>query len=298
MKRTKFARRTFLGVAFCAGSLGLSALAQEPRPREGLTEPVFRVGKNGGAADKKEEQKHPLDAALKVAYDGLESIRKNVRDYTATLVKRERIDGTLTEQEFMFCKIRNRKVENDTLTVPFAVYLKFLKPKNIEGREVIWVEGKNDGKLIAHEVPGIRNVIRAKLPTNGFLAMRGNRYPITEAGVETLIVRLIEKGERERDKRRGETEVQFYKNAKINDRVCTLLEVKHPVKREWFEFHIAQIFIDDELQVPLRYAAYSWPAAPGGKPVLEEEYTYMDMKLNVGLTDLDFDPDNKAYKYP
>lgn len=34
------------------------------------------------------------------------------------------------------------------------------------------------------------------------------------------------------------------------------------------------------------------------KPVLEEEYTYMDVKLNVGLTDEDFDPDNKTYQFP
>lgn len=298
MKRTNIARRTFLGAAFCAGSLGLGALcaAQEPRPRDQLKEPVFRVGKTGGAADQKQEQQHPLDPALKIAYEGLESIRKNIRDYTATLVKRERINGTLTDQEFIFAKIRNRKIENDAVVVPLGIYMKFLKPKNIEGREVIWVEGKNNGKLVAHEVPGLRNVIRARLDPNGFMAMKGNRYPITEAGTENLIVRLIEKGER--DRKRDECEVQFFKGAKINGRVCTLLQVSHPVKREYFDFHVAQIFIDDELNVPLRYAAYVWPTTPGGKPVLEEEYTYMDMKVNVGLTDDDFNPDNPGYKFP
>ena len=32
--------------------------------------------------------------------------------------------------------------------------------------------------------------------------------------------------------------------------------------------------------------------------VLEEEYTSLDRKLNVGLTDMDFNPDNPEYKYP
>ena len=34
---------------------------------------------------------------------------------------------------------------------PFSVYMKFLKPRAVAGREVIWVKGQNDNKLIAHE---------------------------------------------------------------------------------------------------------------------------------------------------
>ena len=52
------------------------------------------------------------------------------------------------------------------------------------------------------------------------------------------------------------------------------------------------------MNVPIRYAAYSWPKDPGGKPVLEEEYTYLDVKLNVGLGEIDFDPDNPGYDFP
>ena len=75
-----------------------------------------------------------------------------------------------------------------------------------------------------------------------------------------------------------------------------MIEVRHPVKRPHFDFHIATIFIDHELNVPIRYASYSWPTEEGGEPVLLEEYTYLDVKLNVGLTDADFDPDE--YDFP
>ena len=34
-----------------------------------------------------------------------------------------------------------------------------------------------------------------------------------------------------------------------------------------------------------------------GEPVLEEEYTYTDVRVNVGLTDLEFDPDNPEYDF-
>jgi len=89
--------------------------------------------------------------------------------------------------------------------------------------------------------------------------MRGNRYPITEIGIENLIVKLIERGERER--KHPECVVEFRKNAKIDKRKCTVIEVIHPTRRAHFEFNLAQIFIDDELQVPIRYAAYDWPKA-------------------------------------
>jgi hypothetical protein len=82
------------------------------------------------------------------------------------------------------------------------------------------------------------------------------------------------------------------------ERVCTVLNVRHPQQREPYEFYLAQVFIDDELQVPIRYVAYSWPKNEGENtgPVLEE-YTYLNLKLNVGLTEADFDSNNPNYNF-
>jgi outer membrane lipoprotein-sorting protein len=55
--------------------------------------------------------------------------------------------------------------------------------------------------------------------------------------------------------------------------------------------------LDTERLIPLRYAAYLWPEKDG-EPVLEEEYTYLNVQLNVGLTDADFDPENENYHFP
>ena len=73
--------------------------------------------------------------------------------------------------------------------------------------------------------------------------------------------------------------------------------MKHPQARPHFDFHIAQIYIDTELNVPVRYAAFAWPEVGEEKPVLLEEYTYLNMKLNVGLTDADFDEHNSKYNF-
>lgn len=240
-------------------------------------------------------EKHPLMPALARAEEGLKLIKETVDDYTATIIKRERIGGKLKEHEFISAKIRNRKEVDGKVVVPFAVYLKFLKPQSVAGREVIWVEGENDNKVVAHEA-GLLGFKRFYLPPDGMIAMMGQRYPITNIGIQRLIEELIVRGTN--DLKYDECEVKFYKGAKVDTYVCTLIEVMHPVQRDHFPFYRARIYIDEALGVPVRYAAWSWPTEPGGEPVLEEEYTYRNIKLNVGLTDADFDPDNPLYDYP
>ena len=125
--------------------------------------------------------------------------------------------------------------------------------------------------------------------------MQGQRYPITDIGLENLIVKLIERGETARQY--SDVRAEFRRNAKVKDRVCTVLEVTQPTKRPDLEFYLARIFIDDQLQIPIRYEAYDWPESPDAKPEIIEQYTYLDVKVNVGLTDLDFDPENPAYSF-
>jgi Protein of unknown function (DUF1571) len=233
----------------------------------------------------------PIDRALDIANEGLQFIRSDIRDYTATMVKRERIDGIVGDPEFMAIKVRNRKEQSG---VPLSVYMKFLRPASVKDREVIWVEGRDDNKLVAHEGSGLLTMT-VRLDPNGFIAMKGQRYPITECGIENLVYRLVEKGEY--NKKIGGAQVEFFDDTKINGRKCTMIQLMHPTKRPEAEFYICRIFIDQEMQVPVRYAAYTWPTEEGGKPVLEEEYTYLDVSLNVGLRDLDFDPENPAYRF-
>ncbi len=238
---------------------------------------------------------HALDEAMKRARSCVEEIKNNVYDYTATIVKRERVKGKLEDTQYMFAKIRNRKTKDGKLETPFGVYMRFLKPAAVKGREVIWVENQNDGKLVAHE-RGLLGLLTVRLKPEGRIAMMGQRYPITKIGLQVLAEELIDRGESQR--KFGECEVRFAKDAKVGQRKCTLIQVVHPHRREHFDFYRARIFIDDELNLPIRYAAWSWPETPGGEPVLLEEYTYLNLKINVGLKDSDFDPDNSEYRYP
>jgi hypothetical protein len=200
----------------------------------------------------------------------------------------------LLPAEYMNIKVRNRR-ERANGRQPFSIYMRFLRPNAVKGREVIYVEGHNSNNLVAHE-SGVLGMIRVNLAPNGTLAMRGNRYPITDAGIENLVEKLIERGTR--DRAQGLCDVQFFENAKVMDRTCTMIQVKHEEEKEPLDFHIGRIYIDDEHQVPIRYEAYLWPAPGETELPLLESYTYAKLKINVGLKDEDFDPNNKNYEFP
>jgi outer membrane lipoprotein-sorting protein len=277
-----------LALALAVATTAAAARAQSPlgpglMPNGGVAE--GNVG--AGDATAATVGQHPLEPALELAQRGLAQLRANVKDYSCTMVKRERVDGKLGEHQYIFAKIRHE---------PFSVYLYFLAPEDVKGQEVIYVTGHNDGNMLAHAGSGVRAMVgTVSLKPDGALAMQGNRYAVTEIGVENLAKRLVEVAQH--DKQFGECEVNFYPNAKVNGRVCTCVQVVHPVPRRNFRFHLARVFIDDELLIPVRYEAYDWPQEEGGQPVLMEEYTYMNVKINNGFTDADFDPKNAAYKF-
>lgn len=241
---------------------------------------------------------HPLDQAVEIAQSSLAQMQSSIVDYTAILAKREAIKGVLGSPTYMKVKFRNPRQLADGTVNPFSIYMKFLKPRANAGREVIWVEGQNNNNLLVHEPKGtplVGNRTFSLSPT-GFMAMKGQRYPVYKAGLENLVTNLIEKAER--DRAAGPCVCDYREGANINKRPCSCIELVHPERRAPFEFHKAQVFIDDELNVPVRYVAYDWPATPGGEPPLIEEYTYYNIKVNVGLTDLDFDTSNPAYSFP
>lgn len=291
-------RRQFMFALAAAGaSLAVGQLFAQDENK--LKEPVYRVAANSLVIAPQAQGQHPLDPALQYAQDGLNRIQRDIKDYECLIVKRERIRGVLNEYEYMYAKIRNRKEENGKMVTPLSVYLNFQKPANVAGREVIWVEGANNGKLCAHEGGLLGRLPAVWLDPAGAMAMRGNLYPITEIGIENLVAKLIERGTREKkaDLLGKETIVTTKPGAKLDKRPCTILEIEHTVERPEYEFQLAQVFIDDEYNLPVRYVAFGWPQAGQKDEPILEEYNYTRIKFNVGLTDADFEPGNPNYRF-
>jgi hypothetical protein len=302
----RFLKPLYILLAILVLSAGWIALRLSQNMPDASTSPGLLSGEGGvsatgpisAAQDPPEQggepghlEEHPLDPLLELAREIKQHLEQNVDDYTAILIKRERIRGELGPENKMQIKIRNR---NEAKSIPLSAYIYFLEPRSVRGREVIWVEHEHGNRLISHE-GGMLNLKRFKLAPDSMLAMAGNKYPITEIGLLRLTEQLIEKGERDREL--GMCKVDVLDDQRVGDRKCRLYQITHPEPAGKFDFHIAQIFVDVERKLPLRYAAFLWPKGDEPPP-LEEEYTYLDLKVNVGLTSIDFDPDNPEYNFP
>lgn len=227
----------------------------------------------------------PLEKALKLARGSLKTLEQ-IKDYSCTFVKRERVDGELLDEERLEMKVRHK---------PFSVYMRFVEPESLAGQEAIYVEGQNDGKMLAHP-NGLKAQLVGTLPLapDGFLAMRNNRYPITNAGMKNLVTLLVRLGEQK--KLLKEARVKF-NDGGIDGRDCQLIEISNPRPVGDFRLAEAKIWLDREWNVPLGFESWEWPKEKG-EPRLAESYRYLKLEFDQGLTDRDFDPANPDYAFP
>ncbi len=78
-----------------------------------------------------------------------------------------------------------------------------------------------------------------ELSPTGSQAMAENRYPITKAGISNMVKAVIEQWEEET--KYGETTVKYYKDAKLGDSTCKVIESIHPQPRKQFKFHMTRL---------------------------------------------------------
>ncbi len=247
------------------------------------------------AVDRELAQQHPLWPTLELAVKSYQHIRKDIKDYSCTVVRRERVHGVLQDFEYMQAKVRHGRTRGGGVVVPFSVYVKFLAPAHANGREVLYVTGRNDGEMFVRK-GGLRfSFVTTRLHPHSDLAMQGNRHPVTEFGFENLIKRLIEVV-KEEIALGTDCEVEFFHQAKVDGRNCTGVRVSHPTYDSRLRFYSTSVFVDNEMNVPIHYEAYDWPDQKDGQPVLLEQYTYRNIRLNVGFTNADFEPTNPNYR--
>lgn len=225
---------------------------------------------------------HPLVPAIGYARTALEK-SNSFTGYECRFVKREVVGKTLITQQIRM------KVRHD----PFSVYMRFEEPH--EGREVIFVEGQNNNNFLVHET-GLAGLIGTlELSPTGSQAMAENRYPITKAGISNMVKAVIEQWEEET--KYGETTVKYYKDAKLGDSTCKVIESIHPQPRKQFKFHMTRLWIDDKTGMAVRVQQFGFPATADAKPPVIEDYTFTEIKSDVRLTDRDFDTRNPNYKF-
>jgi hypothetical protein len=224
---------------------------------------------------------HVLMPAFKLAVAGLESLGK-VKDYEALFVRKELVEGAVVTSQIAI-KLRHE---------PFSVYLKFIEPN--AGREVIYVEGKNDGKLLVHETGFASLAGTLSLDPKGSLAMNGNRYPITMIGLKLMTETVIEKWLAVKNEK--DLKVNIYPNATVGDLSCKVAESVLAKPVEGMPQQTCRLYFEKATGYPVRLQSLAFPKN-GEKAETVEDYFYSKLKANAGLTDKDFDVENPTYGF-
>ena len=208
----------------------------------------------------------------------MESSYAQVEDYTAVFLKQERIEGELLPEETILLKFQK----------PLKVYTKWLEDPH-RGREVLYVEGKDENKAIAHE-GGILGFVTLSLDPEGSMAMKDSRHPITDIGFGHLIEML--RKDIQTAVEHDELEIIRIGEEPFHDRSSIVVEVRSTPhgERNYYASRMV-LHVDRELMLPLGAAFYD------DKDQLFEKYAYTEVRLNVGFTPMDFSRDNAAYHF-
>lgn len=264
------------------------------------------------------------DADAFAALEAMEKATAGLHDYTMRLVKRELRDTVLSPEESIVIKWQS----------PQRIYLHEIAGLR-EGQEVLYAPGWNKDRIKVH--PGSFPDVTLNLNPYGSMAMAHSHHPVPEVslvhltdlvldnvrraraknvgtlttvGRETLFGRpvlkieatapanaktpTIEKGETLWDIAKASGQSMYVILHANRDRRWR--EADHPQKGDAVivpDYYAGRLvlWIDDELQLPLQIDLYDHEGH------LYEHYEHHDLKVNVGLTDADFNPKNPAYRF-
>jgi hypothetical protein len=197
-----------------------------------------------------------------------------VHDYTLTLTKQERVDGILHPAEVLFVKWKR----------PFMIYLKFISGKN-RGREIIYVEGGNNNKMIVSP-GGVLGALSLKVSPESSIARRGNRHSITEAGMPSTLRRITDEIRHGMKTPGSEMSVVYVGEESFGGDRCI-----HFIIMRGSYAERTDVYIYEDLLLVRAVMSFD----ESGR--LLESFEYSDVRVNVGLTEEDFNPENKAYDF-
>jgi hypothetical protein len=155
------------------------------------------------------------------------------------------------------------------------------------GQEACYVAGRNNGMMRVHSTGLLGVVGFVSMEPRDPRALEASRHAITEAGIGNLIDRYGQAWELENRLNRTQVRIQEYE---VGGRRCMRVETVHADNaNRQIPFYRSIVYFDKQNHLPIRVENYDWPR-PGVDPAgaLVESYSYLDLRLNVGLSDAAF----------
>ena len=201
---------------------------------------------------------------------------QKVSDYTCILEKKVNKKGRIFYDPEIYVKYRK----------PAQYYFKW-KEGRFKGQEVIYAEGENNNKIVAHS-GGLFGFITLKLDPAGSIAMKRNHHSLQRSGMEKIFDIL--EASYSRHKSTGCGEIKIKGEGRIDGRSVLIMQGNFPENNGFYACKVIICF-DTNLMLPLKVTVYDCSGN------LYEEYTFHNLKLNVGWSEEDFDPENSEYNY-
>jgi len=175
-------------------SSATSILGQEPRPRQFTANSAVDNSTNQDASPALSTilAQHPLSWVLQYARDEQIYLERTVRDFTCLLAKRERVEGELQDYQYIEMQVREEIRNGDRVARPMAIYLRFLAPKAVAGRRVIYVDGQNDGKMLVRNGGKHIDYVVTQMDPYGESAQRESFVPDPRSGFIAVLSQMID----------------------------------------------------------------------------------------------------------
>lgn len=201
-----------------------------------------------------------------------------IKDYTATLLKQERIGGKMQGVETIELKYRVK---------PTAIYAKWIDGP-FKGREALYNSTVSTKMIRVREGPPL-SIIPVTVPLDSAIAKRGTNHLLTEIGLGymlELILRDYLKASPVGDLTRKDIGLQ-----EIDGKPVFVMEstLKKNPKQNYYCYRLTH-YIDYINSFEVKVEVYDW------NNQMFEMFTYLKIRENVGLKDIDFDQNNPAYK--
>jgi Protein of unknown function (DUF1571) len=173
-------------------------------------QPMVAVGSHGGCTLENLLHAHPL-LFLQLCADRFDA---EVKGYTCTFVKKERIDGKL----FPPGKDEHEVIKVACREVPFSVLFQWEKHRKLAAR-ALYVEGQNDDKILARPFVTLLPIMERALDDPD--AKKSGRYTMAEFGMGIAVKRT--RAAMRIAEARGTLHVRYlgeFKLKEAGDRVC------------------------------------------------------------------------------
>lgn len=237
-----------------------------------LTAVVSKAASNESEADNFQRLQDLIHAA-RIASEAMPG-------YSANFEMQEEVNGILRAVDHINIRIRRE---------PLSVFMRWAN-----GQEALYVNGKNDNRLIVKPTAGLAAIRRIwRLDPTCRMAMRTSRYPITEMGVEMLAIRIQEFYLQHSDK----SHLADCEHVESTFRGRDVSEVNIRFKDRILvpEYHSSKLCFDKQTRLLIAVDNYGW--SESAEPRLIEHYHYEQIIEDPTLKDEDFTEENPAYKF-